>query len=89
MLFIVDGIISLPIALLGYFFLPDLPETSRAFYFSKDVRFPRSSFFLHRTNEDRNWNSESDVYNWKAVKADNRTRRLKFGKYSHHGTSMY
>lgn len=37
-LFIVDGIISLPIALAGYMFIPDVPETSRAFYLSKDVR---------------------------------------------------
>lgn len=36
-LFIVDGIISLPIALAGYLFIPDVPETSRAFYLSKDV----------------------------------------------------
>lgn len=32
-----DGIISLPIALSGYVFLPDLPENSRAFYFTKEV----------------------------------------------------
>jgi MFS transporter, ACS family, pantothenate transporter len=35
-LFIVDGIISLPIALLGYIVLPDLPETCRAWYLSED-----------------------------------------------------
>ena len=37
-LFLVDGIISLPIALAGFFFIPDVPETSRAFYLNKDVR---------------------------------------------------
>lgn len=37
-LFIVDGIISLPIALAGYLFIPDLPETTRAFFLSKDDR---------------------------------------------------
>ena len=31
-LFIVCGIISLPIAFIGYFFIPDFPETTRAFY---------------------------------------------------------
>ncbi|KAK8105245.1 major facilitator superfamily transporter [Apiospora kogelbergensis] len=31
-LFIMDGIISLPICLAGYFLLPDLPENSKAFY---------------------------------------------------------
>jgi sugar phosphate permease len=34
-LFIVDGIISLPIALLGFFALPDLPEISKPCYLSK------------------------------------------------------
>ena len=37
-LFIVDGIISLPIALAGFLFIPDFPETSRAFYLNSDVR---------------------------------------------------
>ena len=36
----VDGVISLPIALAGYFFIPDVPETSRAFYLSEDVGTP-------------------------------------------------
>jgi len=36
-LFIVDGIISLPIAVAGYFVLPDLPETTRARYLTEDV----------------------------------------------------
>ncbi|KAJ4287698.1 hypothetical protein N0V90_012401 [Kalmusia sp. IMI 367209] len=35
-LFIVCGIISLPIAFLGYFFIPDFPETTRAFYITRD-----------------------------------------------------
>ncbi|KAF2679694.1 MFS general substrate transporter [Lentithecium fluviatile CBS 122367] len=35
-LFIVCGIISLPIAFLGYFFIPDFPETTRAFYITKE-----------------------------------------------------
>jgi ACS family pantothenate transporter-like MFS transporter len=34
-LYIVCGIISLPIAFLGYFFIPDFPETTRAFYITK------------------------------------------------------
>ncbi|ORX93343.1 pantothenate transporter [Clohesyomyces aquaticus] len=39
-LFIVDGVISLPIALAGYFFLPDVPEISKPFYLSeKEVAF--------------------------------------------------
>ncbi|EOD46987.1 putative pantothenate transporter protein [Neofusicoccum parvum UCRNP2] len=35
-LFIVDGIISLPIALAGYFVLPDVPEISKPFYLTKE-----------------------------------------------------
>ncbi|KAL5355530.1 major facilitator superfamily domain-containing protein [Aspergillus floccosus] len=34
-LFVVDGIISLPIALSGYFLLPDVPEISNPWYLSK------------------------------------------------------
>lgn len=32
-----DGIISLPICLAGYFLLPDLPENSKAFYITDRV----------------------------------------------------
>ncbi|KAF1952991.1 pantothenate transporter liz1 [Byssothecium circinans] len=35
-LFIVCGVISLPIAFVGYFFIPDFPETTRAFYITKE-----------------------------------------------------
>ncbi|KAI9046447.1 hypothetical protein LZ554_009196 [Drepanopeziza brunnea f. sp. 'monogermtubi'] len=35
-LFIMDGIISLPICLAGFFLIPDLPENTRAFYLNKD-----------------------------------------------------
>jgi len=34
-LFIICGVISLPIAFLGYIFIPDFPETTRAFYITK------------------------------------------------------
>ena len=33
-----DGIISLPICIAGYFMLPDLPENTRAFYLNEKVR---------------------------------------------------
>lgn len=36
-LFIVDGIISLPIAIAGFFVLPDVPEITKAFYLSEEV----------------------------------------------------
>ncbi|CAK4007265.1 major facilitator superfamily transporter [Lecanosticta acicola] len=35
-LFVMDGIISAPIALAGLFLIPDLPENSKAFYLRKD-----------------------------------------------------
>jgi ACS family pantothenate transporter-like MFS transporter len=35
-LFIVCGVISLPIAFIGYFFIPDFPETTRAFYITEE-----------------------------------------------------
>lgn len=35
-LFIVCGIISLPIAFLGFAFIPDFPETTRAFYITEE-----------------------------------------------------
>lgn len=36
-LFIVDGIISLPVCLAGFIFLPDVPEICNAFYLTKEV----------------------------------------------------
>ncbi|CAK7199883.1 hypothetical protein SEUCBS139899_002569 [Sporothrix eucalyptigena] len=35
-LFIMDGVISIPIAIWGFFAIPDLPHTTRAFYWKKD-----------------------------------------------------
>ncbi|KIX06837.1 uncharacterized protein Z518_04813 [Rhinocladiella mackenziei CBS 650.93] len=35
-LFVICGIISLPIGLAGYFLFPDFPETTRAFYITKE-----------------------------------------------------
>ena len=41
-LFIMDGVISLPICLAGFFLIPDLPENTRAFYLSDgDAEFAR------------------------------------------------
>jgi ACS family pantothenate transporter-like MFS transporter len=37
-LFVVDGCISMPIALLGYIILPDLPHNCRAFYLTPEER---------------------------------------------------
>lgn len=35
-LFVMDGVISAPICLAGFFLIPDLPENSRAFYLNKE-----------------------------------------------------
>lgn len=32
-----DGIISLPICLAGFFLIPDLPENTKAFYLNENV----------------------------------------------------
>ncbi|KAL2428807.1 Pantothenate transporter liz1 [Exophiala dermatitidis] len=37
-LFVVDGIISLPVAISGFFLLPDVPEITRAWYFTPAER---------------------------------------------------
>ncbi|KAL3428312.1 major facilitator superfamily transporter [Phlyctema vagabunda] len=37
-LFVMDGIISLPIAIAGFWLYPDFPETTRAFYLKDDDR---------------------------------------------------
>lgn len=37
-LFIIDGVISLPIAILGFVVLPDVPEISNPWYLSESVR---------------------------------------------------
>lgn len=46
-LFIIDGVISLPIALAGYFVLPDVPEISRPFYLTEEeVKFAQKRMEL-------------------------------------------
>lgn len=37
-LFIIDGVISLPIAISGYFLVPDMPDNSRALYLTPEER---------------------------------------------------
>lgn len=36
-LFLIDGIISVPVALSGFFVLPDVPEISSPWYLSQEV----------------------------------------------------
>lgn len=36
--FIIDGVITLPIALYGFLIFPDLPATTKAFYLTEEAR---------------------------------------------------
>lgn len=42
-LFIIDGVISLPVAISGFFILPDVPEISNPWYLSKEASFTISN----------------------------------------------
>lgn len=42
--FIIDGIITLPIALYGFLIFPNFPRTTKAFYLTQEVRF--NGFFI-------------------------------------------
>lgn len=49
-----DGIISAPICIAGFFLLPDLPENTRAFYLSEDVGVcPRAARIEPNVDQDR------------------------------------
>lgn len=37
-LFIMDGVISFPVAIGSFFFLPDMPESNRGWFFTEEVR---------------------------------------------------
>lgn len=45
-LFLIDGIISLPVAISGFFVLPDVPEISNPWYLSKKVSPYNVSHYL-------------------------------------------
>lgn len=68
-LFIMDGVISIPIALWGYFGIPDLPHTTKAFYLNADDRkygIERIEKFGHNAPEKLSWKVLKKVYtNWK------------------------
>jgi MFS transporter, ACS family, pantothenate transporter len=52
-LFIIDGVISLPIAIAGYFVLPDVPEICRAPYLSKEVSGEKNEFATSANGTDQ------------------------------------
>jgi hypothetical protein len=51
-LFVIDGVISLPVAISGFFVLPDVPEISSPWYLSKDV----CSYLAHNITREPNAN---------------------------------
>jgi hypothetical protein len=67
----VDWIISLPIALAGFVFYPDVPEITRAFYLNKTVR-DHCVGFLDKTQLtcERTLPWQTNEWNWKAAKKD-------------------
>jgi len=54
--FVIDGVITLPIAIYGYLIFPDIPRTTKAFYLTKEVNvipyiFPCTS--LNMTKQEK------------------------------------
>lgn len=82
-LFIVDGIISLPVALLGYLVLPDLPEIAKPFYLSKEVSVPFLYLPIRRSwrNFIRRLHSPRREWNWRDEKEGNHIRKRSSRKY--------
>ncbi|KAI0472670.1 pantothenate transporter liz1 [Xylariaceae sp. FL0804] len=68
-LFVMDGVVSLPIALWGFFGLPDLPHTTRAFYLGAADRayaVERVERAGHRQPERLTWRGVKRIYtDWK------------------------
>ncbi|GKT96878.1 major facilitator superfamily transporter [Colletotrichum tofieldiae] len=51
-LFIISGIITLPVAIYGYFFFPDTPRTTTAFYLSEDeIKLAQERVPVHEEGE--------------------------------------
>ncbi|KAJ5295853.1 hypothetical protein N7508_010674 [Penicillium antarcticum] len=67
-LFIVDGIISLPVAISGFFILPDVPEISSPWYLSQEVTISRhaGSQTGPKTNETRGKKRQRTIHEIKA-----------------------
>lgn len=64
-LFVMDGVISLPIAFWGFFGLPDLPHNTRAFYFSAEhVRYgiQRIESFGQKAQDKLTWAKAKSIY---------------------------
>ncbi|KAJ9134340.1 Pantothenate transporter liz1 [Pleurostoma richardsiae] len=68
-LFIMDGIISIPIAIWGFFAIPDLPHTTKAFYWTKEDKeygVERIEKIGRGAPRPLTWKSIKSVYtNWR------------------------
>ncbi|THH16550.1 hypothetical protein EW146_g4092 [Bondarzewia mesenterica] len=62
--FIIDGIITLPIAFYGFLIFPDVPATTKAFYLSEEViaRLPFPSFEFWIENADFAISGETESF---------------------------
>ncbi|EJF62835.1 MFS general substrate transporter [Dichomitus squalens LYAD-421 SS1] len=76
-LFIIDGIITLPIALYGFLMFPDVPTTTRAFYLSEEERL----LSCERLESDKEKDIDHGHLNWNLV------RRL-LGNWRWYGCSL-
>ncbi|RDX53677.1 MFS general substrate transporter [Lentinus brumalis] len=63
-LFIIDGVITMPIALYGFFMFPDVPTTTKAFYLSDEERL----ISCERLETDKNKDINHGHLSWSIVK---------------------
>lgn len=64
-LFIFDGIITMPVAILGYFFIPDEPYTSKARWFKekdREIAIERAKRSNRNTRPDIKWKHFVDLF---------------------------
>ena len=90
-LFVMDGIISLPIAVIGFFILPDVPEISNPWYLSKQVRsvLPRMQLsFRHLIVRIRRLHYHKKEWSLKGERKGNHIPRRRSRKSLRHGTSI-
>lgn len=89
-LFIVDGIISLPVALAGFFVLPDVPEISNPWYLTEKVcisRRNRPTILLTIYNRKCPW--LKSVWSLKVVKSASLIQKPSSRRSFHHGTYTF